>query len=92
MVTVTEPIPSIETQRRSVPQLTRPVAGEFVSLAGSEPPEPNHDYNSLFDLALSFQEKKDYRKAIVCYTKAIELEPTDSRCLCQSRCCIRKYG
>lgn len=73
MVTVTEPIPSIETQRRRAPQLARPAAGEFVNQTGSESSEPNSDYNSLFDLALSLQEKKDYENAIANYTRAIEL-------------------
>ena len=73
MVSVTEPIPSIETQRRRVPQLARRAAEEFVSPTGSESSEPNYDCNSLFDLALSFQEKKDYEMAIAYYTRAIEL-------------------
>ena len=73
MVTARALIPSLESQITIVPQLLPPVAVQLDGPDGSEPPEPNHDYNSLFDLALSFQEKKDYRKAIVCYTKAIEL-------------------
>ena len=73
MVTVTEPIPSIETQRRRVPQLTRLAPEEFVSPTGSESSGPNHECNSLFDVALSFQEKRDYEKAIAYYTRAIEL-------------------
>ena len=74
MVTVTEPIPSIETLRRELPLLARPVAaGEFVGSAESEVAEPNDDYKSLFDLAFSFQQKRDFQKAVLYYTKAIEL-------------------
>ena len=76
MVTVTEPIPSIETLRSEHPLLARPVAArEFVRSAKSEVPESNDDYKSLFELAFAFQQKRDFQKAVTYYTKAIELNP-----------------
>ena len=75
MVTARAPLPSLESQITIVPQLLPADAVQLVGAHGSGHPEPVRDYDTIHERAISFHKKGDFRKAIVCYTGAIELDP-----------------
>ncbi len=75
MVTARAPIPSLESQIIIVPQLLPADAVQLVGPHGSGHPEPVRDYDTIHERAISFHKKGDFRKAIVCYTRAIEFDP-----------------
>ena len=64
MVSVREPMVSLNAEKSTIPQIARP---ESVGL--------DREFDAQFDLGLSSQSKGEYRKAISHYTKAIELNP-----------------
>ena len=65
MVAVREPKPFLETPT-AVPQIV---------IQAAAPAESNHDYDALFQSALSAQKAGDFRKAVAPYTQAIDLNP-----------------
>ena len=63
MVAVREPKPFLETPK-TVPQIV---------IQAAAPAESNHEYDALFQSALSAQRAGDFRKAVALYTQAIDL-------------------
>ena len=53
--------------------LETPTAVPQIVIQAAAPAESNHDYDALFQSALSAQKAGDFRKAIALYTEAIEL-------------------
>ncbi len=62
MVALRDPRAFLETPK-TVPQIV---------IQAAAPAEPNHEYDALFQTALSAQKAGDFRKAIALYTEAID--------------------
>ena len=55
--------------------LETPTAVPQIVIQAAAPAESNHDYDALFQSALSAQKAGDFRKAVAPYTQAIDLNP-----------------
>ena len=75
MVSVIEPMLSLEAEKRTTPQLSQPATQRPSGPEWNERLEQDQDYDAQFDLAFSYQGEGEYQKAIRHYTKAIELNP-----------------
>ncbi len=75
MVSVIEPMLSLEAEKRTTPQLSQPTTQRPSGPEWNERLEQDQDYDAQFDLAFSYQGEGEYQKAIRHYTKAIELNP-----------------